>query len=247
MKAQDVVPLLRTLREECVALPLLSVSSAQFSAWETKLRSVLIKALGETHHITSSFQKVSWTPWFEPAPREDMVKTFERARSISIGLVDAAIFELEHLAAVTDVVADAGFDPELWAYVGGHVVAEEWATVASQTAIFTEDRIRKWAGRKAEEIGERLMTAVFGDGGDYRLGLTQGEKQGWHRLAMGLSMALRNADAHRIQSRADHKLYAMGVVGASSLLLTQMRFEHANRFHDMSPAGLSEFGVPTGT
>ena len=83
---------------------------------------------------------------------------------------------------------------------------------------------------------KKLMTAVYGENGDYRLGLTTGEKQGWHRLAMGISMALRNADAHRIQTRSDHKRYAMGVLGVSSLLLTQTRYEHGNRFKDTSPA-----------
>jgi hypothetical protein len=105
----------------------------------------------------------------------------------------------------------------------------------SGASIFTEDRIRRWAGRPANEVGEKLMTAVFGDHGDYRLGVTEAEKQGWHRFAMGASMALRNVDAHRLQSRTDHKLYAMGVLGASSLLLTQMRFDHGNHFHDTSP------------
>jgi hypothetical protein len=84
------------------------------------------------------------------------------------------------------------------------------------------------------------MTAVFGDRGGYRLGLTDGEKQGWHRLAMGASMALRNADTHRIASRDDHKRYAMGVLGAGSLLLTQLRHEHGNRFQDTSPVAIDE-------
>ena len=74
------------------------------------------------------------------------------------------------------------------------------------------------------------MTAVLGERGEFRLGKTDGEKQGWHRLGMGFAMALRNVDTHRIQQRDDAKRYAMGVLGAGSLLLIQLRYEHGNRF-----------------
>jgi len=199
---------------------------------------VLARALGEEHHITVEFVSMSWTPGiYLSGDREAFPSEFRATMPRAIGLFDAAIFELEHLSAMSDAGDAAGFDPELWEHVSSDALGEEWGKVASQTSIFTEDRIRKWAGRPPEEVGEKLMTAVFGDRGEYRLGLTDSEKQGWHRLAMGISMALRNADAHRIQSRADHKRYAIGVLGASSLLLTQMRFEHGNRFHDTSPAG----------
>ncbi len=68
------------------------------------------------------------------------------------------------------------------------------------------------------------------------MGLTQGETQGWQLFAQGIAQALRNVDAHRIQERPDHERYALGLVGACSLLLTQMRYEHGNRFRDTSPA-----------
>jgi Protein of unknown function (Hypoth_ymh) len=120
---------------------------------------------------------------------------------------------MEQLQRSAGVAEDAGFDPELWDHVKGHVIAEEWGKVASQTAIFTEDRIRTWAGRPVQEVGESLMSAVFGERGEYRLGITPGEKNGWHRLAMGISMATRNVDAHRSQDRPDIKRYAFGVLG----------------------------------
>jgi hypothetical protein len=47
---------------------------------------------------------------------------------------------------------------------------------------------------------------------------------------MGFAMALRNVDTHRIQRRDDDKRYALGVLGTGSLLLTQLRYEHGNRF-----------------
>jgi hypothetical protein len=74
------------------------------------------------------------------------------------------------------------------------------------------------------------MTAVFRpEGGEFPLGQTQGEREGWHQFARGFAAALRNVDTHRIQDRDDLKRYALGVLGAASLLLTQLRHKHENR------------------
>ena len=78
-------------------------------------------------------------------------------------------------------------------------------------------------------VGETLMSKAFGEEGVLRLGAVNSERQGWHRLAMGISMALRNVDAHRIQDRTDLKQYACGVLGACSLLVTQLRYEYGER------------------
>lgn len=235
MNIEKAVELLRALHAEAATLPT-SVSSAEFNSWQQRTRSILTKSLGEAHAITQAFIGISWTPAaYIAGDRSAFTQAFQKRVPKAQGLIESAIFELEELRDSAKLADDASYDPELWEHVGGHVAAGEWGKLASQTAIFTEDRIRKWAGRPAEEVGEKLMTAVYGENGDYRLGLTTGEKQGWHRLAMGISMALRNADAHRIQSRSDHKRYAMGVLGVSSLLLTQTRFEHGNRFKDTSP------------
>jgi hypothetical protein len=66
------------------------------------------------------------------------------------------------------------------------------------------------------------------------MGLTDGEKQGWQLFAQGIAQALRNVDAHRIQKRPDPS--AMRLAWSGPALLTQMRYEHGNRFHDTSPA-----------
>jgi hypothetical protein len=79
------------------------------------------------------------------------------------------------------------------------------------------------------------MVRVFGPNGDFRLGHTDPEKEGWQLFAMGIFMACRNVDVHRPQKRPDLEQYAMGVLGANSLLLTQLRHEHGNRFQDTSP------------
>lgn len=240
MDVDKAVEMLQALRDEAMALPH-SISSAEFNSWRQRTRSILTRAIGEGHAITQSFIGMSWTPMmYNMGDQTAFPRAFQRAVPKAQGLIDSAIFELEQLRDAADTADEASYDPELWEHVGSHVLAGEWVKLASQTAIFTEDRIRKWTGRPAEEVGEKLMTAVYGERGEYRLGLTDGEKQGWHRLAMGISMALRNADAHRIQSRLDHKRYAMGVLGVSSLLLTQTRYEHGNRFKDTSPASTDE-------
>jgi hypothetical protein len=238
MESDSAVEMLRGLRDEASSLPP-SVSSAEFNSWQQRTFSVLRRSLGKEHHITETFGSIKWTPGaYALGDTEAFTRAFRATVPEAQGLIDAAVFELDQLQTDDGLADGLAFDVELWEHVSAHVAGEQWGTVASQTAIFTEDRIRKWAGRPAEEIGQKLMTAVFGDKGDYRLGLTDGEKEGWHRLAMGVSLALRNADAHRIQDRTDHKRYAMGVLGVSSLLLTQMRYEHGNRFHDTSKAGV---------
>lgn len=207
-----------------------TTSTAQFVSWRSRSKSVLARALGSDHHITENFAKINWTLGH---PGDDRIET--EAAQEAQGYLDAAAYEVEALASAGYAFDAAGVDSELWEHVAGHIAAGAWSTVASQTAIFTEDRVRRWAGQSADLVGERLMTAVLGDAGNYQLGVTSGEKQGWHRLGMGISMALRNVDAHRIQTRADLRLYALGVVGVSSLLLTQLRYEHGNRFQDTAP------------
>lgn len=119
-------------------------------------------------------------------------------------------------------------DPDLWEHVRRSFAAGDWAKVTTEAAIFTEDRIRRWAGRPRNELGEQLMTAVFADRGAFRLGATDTERHGWHRLAMGLSMAVRNPAAHHVEQRPDHRAYAAGFLGACSLLLTEFRHEHGD-------------------
>ena len=49
-------------------------------------------------------------------------------------------------------------------------------------------------------------------------------------LGMGFAQALSNVDRHHIQDRDDARRYAIGVLGLGSLLLTQLRHEHADHF-----------------
>lgn len=232
---------LESLKDEVRSLPA-STSSAEYTSWNSRTRSALTRYFGESHHITQTFINMRWTPGaYTLGDTTAFPNAFRHAVPRAAGLLDAAIAELDALDDLP-TLEEGEVDSELWEHISADVAAEQWGKVSSQTAIFTEDRIRRWTGQRPELVGEALMSAVFGDNGDYRLGLTAGEKQGWHRLAMGISMALRNADAHRIQQRPDHKLYALGVVGASSLLLTQLRYEHGNRFQDTSSIPIQDSG-----
>lgn len=233
MDRLDALQLLAKLRAELATVPT-SSSSREFVSWRARTQSVLNECLGSEHEIVAAFRRVSYTPSVYGGDDSVFPKAFRSGAAKADGYLEAAQFELERRTGSTSA-GDGDFDAELWAHVRELVERSEWGKVASQTVIFTEDRIRRWAGRPPSEVGERLMTSVYGDRGEFRLGLTDGEKQGWHRLAMGIAMAVRNADAHRIQRRSDDRQYAMGVVGVSSLLLTQTRYEHGNRFHDTAP------------
>jgi hypothetical protein len=235
MKPEIAIERLKQLRTEASSLPL-STSSLEFNSWHPRTRSTLSRSLGETHHITQRFIDIAWTPSaFRMGDSQVFSNTFRATIPEAQGVIDAAIAELELISEDVPVADDSGVDHELWEHVAPEVRAEAWGKVASQAVIFTEDRIRRWTGRPVNEVGKELAVAIFGKAGQFQMGLTEGENQGWQLFAQGIAQALRNVDAHRIQKRADHKRYAMGLVGACSLLLTQLRYEHSNRFRDTGP------------
>lgn len=236
MQPDETIQRLRALRDEADSLPP-SVSSAEFNSWQPRVRSILTRALGPTHHITERFVNIKWTPsMYTIGDSQAFRSTFQNTVPRAQGILDAAIAEIDLLADDTPVADESGIDAELWEHVAPEIQDETWGKVASQAVIFTEDRIRKWTGRPVGEVGKDLAVAVFGKSGQFQMGRTEGETQGWQLFAQGIAQALRNVDAHRIQDRPDHKRYALGLVGACSLLLTQMRYEHHNRFRDTTPA-----------
>mgnify|MGYP000574856442 CR=1 FL=1 len=235
MNHADAINRLEALRDEASALPP-STSSSEFNSWKLRTRSALTRALGENHHITQRFIKTKWTPsMYTLGDSSAFTQVFRATVPEVQGILDAAVTEIEMLSEEGPVSDEAGVDHELWEHVAPEVRSEAWGKAAREAVIFTEDRIRRWAGRPVAEVGKDLAVAIFGSNGEYRMGLADGEKQGWQFIAQGIAQALRNADTHRIQTRADHRRYAMGVIGTCSLLLTQMRYEHGNRFHDATP------------
>ena len=80
------------------------------------------------------------------------------------------------------------------------IQTEAWGKVASQAVIFTEDRIRKWAGRPVGEVGKDLAVAIFGKSGQFQMGKTDGEMQAWQPRARSvLTRAL--GESHHITER----------------------------------------------
>ena len=203
-----------------------------FVDWNQRTDLTLRRVFGDTHKLVREFKNIQWQPTAYPAGAEHDRRRFTTGQTHAAAVLKGALYQLEELTEPANFAASASIDPDLWDHVQHLVEDEQWAQVASQTAIFVESKMREWAGRPATDVGERLMTTVLSETGEFPLGMTAGERQGWHRLGMGFAMALRNVDTHRIQRRNDDKRYALGVLGAGSLLLTQLRYEHGNRFKE---------------
>jgi hypothetical protein len=206
-------------------------SEDRFSSWKGRVRSVLIRALGVDHHLTSSFDEVNYST--VSLSTTDVQNAFMSGLKRARGIIDAAIFDLELGGTSDEAIDESAFDVELWRHVQSYIQNEDWSTVASQTAIFVEDRMRTWAGGPRDKggrnlVGKGLCAKVLADDGEYRLGSEPGEWEGWRMLGMGFAQALGNVDRHNIQKRSDAKRYAIGVLGIGSLLLTQLRYQHGD-------------------
>ncbi|WP_236745329.1 TIGR02391 family protein [Rhodococcus sp. BS-15] len=142
-------------------------------------------------------------------------------------LIASAIYALGLAAEVDEPVDESSFDPELWAHVRGLVDAGDWGKVATQAAVFTEDKVRKWSNQDGAVVGKNMYAHALSNAGELRLGAQSNEWEGWRNLGMGFAQATSNVDRHHVQIRPDLKRYAVGVLGLASLLLTQMRHAHA--------------------
>lgn len=229
MNRDSARELIAELLAESISLPA-DHESRVFISWVNRTSSSLHALIGDDHKFTLSFDALNWYRVYEDKGSLACILTFQKACAEAQGILEAAIFTIDALPKAIAAVNDEGIDQELWSFVSADVLAESWGKAITQSCLFLEDSIRKWASRPTEDIGETLMTNVFGERGTFRLGMTEGERQGWHRFAMGIAMALRNPSGHRISERDDHRTYALGVIGACSLLLTQLKYEHSNSF-----------------
>jgi hypothetical protein len=210
------------LRKRLAELEPLQEPDATFEAWKRKSERTLRRTLGDDHPLVKNFEGTTWYMSMVPGIA---------GKDEGVGILEAAIYEIEELSEPPDFASSASVDPELWEHVRRLVESEQWAQVASQTAIFVESKVRQWAGLPDSKFGKELMVSVLRPGaGLFPLGRTPGEHEGWLALGIGITMAVGNADRHRIQQRDDAKRYAMGVLGAGSLLLTQLRHQHSNSF-----------------
>jgi Protein of unknown function (Hypoth_ymh) len=159
-------------------------------------------------------------------------------------VIDAAIYDLSlSVSSATEPVDEHAFDPELWARVKREVEEEEWDKIPALVEVFVEDHIRAWAGdprgRDGQTLfGKGLFGTVLADDSEYRLGDEKGEWEGWRALGVvGFTQAISNVDRHNVRDRAYARRYAIGVLGLGSLLLSQMRHQHAERLHARSVSG----------
>jgi hypothetical protein len=205
---------------------LLTTSFDGLNEWKIRTATTMRAALAPVNPLVANFNAIRYSPgvWtegtdFRPYRRGGIQK--------ALGVLRTAIYELEELADSTEDAS--GYDDELWQHVAEVVVGGRWDTVASQAVIFLEDRLRKWSGRPATEYGTTLVANVLKDAGDFPLGQTDGEKRGWMNFGVGIVGAVGNAVRHRIDDRTDPKRYALGVLGAVSLLVTELKNSYPDR------------------
>jgi hypothetical protein len=233
MRTAKAIEALEALRQEAESGEVKG-GGKHLTAWQGKVRGVIASSLGPADHLLKSFDEVRYSlgMWSTGTPKYEFDAARHRGIGHAVGIVDAAIYQLELLTGDDEAVEETSFDSELWAHVANLVADEDWTKVASQTAIFVESRLRKWAGDPKDKNGDSLYghslyATLLADESDFRIGRRAGERSGWRMLGMGFAQAIGNVDRHGIQNRHDARRYAIGVLGLGSLLLTQLRFEHA--------------------
>jgi hypothetical protein len=232
---------LKRLQEEG-RVPNIAADKVAVDTWQAKVRGVLVDAFGEDDQTVIRFSGIRYWP---SGGSQNATET-ERIAARRLGVdeacadIDAAIHRLELRLGGDDSIDEASFDTDLWDHVSNLVADENWSAVASQTAIFLEHTLRRWAGDPKDKLGDSLYgqvlyATVLADDSDLRLGRRAAERQGWRSLGTGFASALGNVDRHRIQDREDARRYAIGVLGVASLILTQLRHEHDDLILEAEP------------
>jgi len=232
MRPRQALQELTALRE-AVREPAVRRSTPEHKAWKAKVDAVISRALGETSAVLKQFRDMSyhvgiWTG--SPGEDERDARYFAGRVDDAAGLIDAAIYELGLLEG-DELIEEGSYDTGLWQHVRHSVEEERWEQVASQAVIYVEDKVRRWSGMPKDRdgknlVGQALFAQAFAEGGPLALGQQANEATGWRNLGMGLVAALGNVDRHHIQERPDARQYALGVLGLTSLILTQIKHEH---------------------
>lgn len=232
MKPEVAAGELRVLVEEADD-PDVRRSGAAHERWKAKAEAVMAAALGSDSATLAKFHDLRYTVgiWTD-APGEDArdAQFFRGRVEEAAALLEAAIYEIELMGA-DEGLEGINYDVGLWQHVRHSVEEERWEQVASQCAIYVEDKVRRWAGRPIDGkgqtlVGQGLFAHALADDGPLVLGAQASERQGWKSLGLGLVGALGNVDRHNVQERPDARQYAIGVLGLASLLLTQLKREH---------------------
>lgn len=202
--------------------------------WKAKSEAVMGAALGSDSATLAKFRDMRYSVGIWTGdPGEDArdARFFAARVQEAAALLEAAIYEIE-LTSAEAGLEGANYDVGLWQHVRHSVEEERWEQVASQCAIYVEDKVRRWAGRPVDGrgqtlVGQGLFAHALGDDGPLTLGSQASERQGWRSLGLGLVAAVGNIDRHHVQERADARQYAIGVLGLTGLLLTQIKHEYA--------------------
>lgn len=232
MKPEVAAAELRTLVEEAGISDIRRPGPAN-ERWKAKAEAVMSAALGSDSATLAKFRDLRYTVGiWTGAPGEDARDAHFFAGRVqeAAALLEAAIYEIE-LTGAEEALAGVNYDVGLWQHVRHSVEEERWEQVASQCAIYVEDKIRRWAGRPVDSkgqtlVGQGLFAHTLADAGPLALGSQASERQGWRSLGLGLVGAIGNVDRHHVQERPDARQYAVGVLGLASLLLTQLKREH---------------------
>lgn len=232
MRADIAVEQLRKLRERASEPSIQSDTSAS-ATWKQNVRSVFAKALGADHHLVSVLDDVQYGLSIVSSSTPDSAwhRAYRNGVAEAASYIDAAIFELELGSGDEIPIDNLAYDPELLLHVKNTIEAADWDKLAAQVAIFVEDKIRRWSESPESLVGKGLYASALADDSELRLGKVKGEWEGWRLLGMGIAQAIGNVDRHRLQTRSDARRYAIGVLGAGSLLLTQLHFEHGELVH----------------
>lgn len=210
-------------------------ATPESETWRHNVRSILARALGSDSHLVATFDQVRFFPgpsamsaYVEEAVLERRrIEVYERAVDRVRAIIDAALFEIGTGGGDATKPSGSNIDGQLWAYVRKLVESADWQNLPAAVAIFVESKIRAWGEFGRDTYGKVLYQKAFADDGELRLGGARGEWEGWRALATGLATAVGNNDRHHVQQREDMERYAMGVLGVGSLILTQVRYQHA--------------------
>jgi len=127
----------------------------------------------------------------------------------------------------TVVIDGTTIEPDLLDHVKGLVEVGDWEKVPREAAVYVEDRLRVWADLESVRGGLDAFKLAVGPT-KFPLGSSDSERQGWHQLATGFTLAIRNSGGHRLRDRDDLWRYAVGVLGTASLLLYQIRYQYGD-------------------
>lgn len=136
-------------------------------------------------------------------------------------------------ASPRSTVLDEIFDSALWSSLDPLVRGGDWDAVVWKAMAVFEDELRRATGLASMSLSN-MVGKAFTDIVPLGVNDHPGEAAGWRKLAEGLVSAVRNPTVHG-ELGAD-RVYAFGVVGAVSLLLTELRREHPSRFDASTPA-----------